>query len=169
MKKILVLFICINSFLFLGAQGTGGKDISELSGKKILGLFPSQVKGQSANKDKDKVFGPKKHIGVTVHRDYTSGKKKMTLTLVNRSPSVTTVNELITKTSASNSGKYTVADIKGYPALIQKVVSENNSPYLELLLPINNSLLILKGNDVTENDLITEARKINLEKIAENL
>lgn len=169
MKRLLVLIVCLISFSTLYAQPAKGKKISELTGKKVLGLFPTQMDGQGTNGDKDKVFGPQRKIGVTVHRDYTKGKKKMTLTLVNESPSVETVNKLITENQASNNGKYQVVDVNGYKALIQTSNSESNSPYLEMLLPIKTSLLVIKGNEITQDRLTREARKINIVKIAENL
>ncbi|ANE49268.1 hypothetical protein [Flavisolibacter tropicus] len=169
MKRILVLIICFGSFMTLCAQPAKGKKISENAGRKVLGLFPAQMNGQGTNSDKDKVFGPQRNIGVTVHRDYTKGSKKMTLTLINESPSLATVNKLIAQAGSSTNGKYQVVDVNGYKALIQSANSESNSLYLELLLPIKSSLLVLKGNDVTKDKLTNEARKINIAKIAENL
>lgn len=169
MKILLVLIICLISFVTLNAQPAKGKKISELTGNKILSFFPTQINGQFTNRDKDKVFGPQHKIGVTVHRDYTKENKKMTLTLINESPSVETVSKLIAQTGSSSNSKYQVVDVNGYKALIQSTNSESNSLYLELLLPIKSSLLILKGNDVTKDKLTNEARKINIQKIAENL
>lgn len=169
MKRLVVLIICLISFVMLYAQPAKGKKISELTGKKVLGLFPTQVNGQSTNSNKDKVFGPQNKIGVTVYRDYTKGNKKMNLTLINESLSVEMVSKLIAQTSSSNNSKYQVVDINGYKALIQSTNSESNSLYLELLLPIKTSLLVLKGTDVTKDKLASEARKINIAKIAENL
>lgn len=127
------------------------------------------MQNKDKNNERDKVYKGSGFIGVTVHRDYGKGADKVSLEVINQSPSVGIVNKLIAQTEASNSGTYRVTVVNGYKALIQKASSENNSLKLELLLPVNNSLITLKAVNVTEDQLISMANTIPLSSIVKYL
>ena len=165
MKKIILLAVLINGLLSLNAQQPGGKKISENTGNNILKLLPQKMQNKDKNNERDKVYKGKGFIGVTVHRDYGQGADKVYLELINESPSVALVNQLIAQNEANNTGKYRVALVNGYKALIQKSSSENNSIRLELLLPVNSTLISLKAANITEDELISMATTIPLSSI----
>jgi hypothetical protein len=165
MKKIILLAVLVNGLFCLNAQQPAGKKISENAGHSILNLLPQKMKTKDKNNDRDKVYKGQGFIGVTVHRDYGNGADKVYLEVINQSPSVGLVNKLIAQTEAANTGKYSLTVVNGYKALIQKSISESNSIKLELLLPVNNTLISLKATGVTEDELISMANTIPLSSI----
>jgi hypothetical protein len=169
MKRILLLAVLLNGLLCLNAQQPAGKEISENAGNSILKLLPNRMQNKDKNNERDKVYKKSGLIGVTVHRDYGKGKDKVYLEVINKSLSVDLVNKLIAQTEATNSGQYRVTVVNGYKALIQKSSSENNSVKLELLLPVNNTLITLKAADITEDQLISMASAIPLSSIVKYL
>lgn len=169
MKKIILLAVLVNGLLFLNAQQPTGKKISEITGNNILKLLPQKMQNKDKNNDRDKVHKGQGFIGVTVHRDYGNGADKVYLEVINQSPSVVTVNKLIAQTEATNTSQYRVTVVNGYKALIQKSNSEDNTVKMELLLPVNNTLISLKATGVTEDQLISMANTIPLSSIAQYL
>ena len=165
MRKIVMLCALCLTIVSLFAQKTNGK-IDAITGKKILDSLPANMQGKNLNTKNDKVWSPSGFIGVVVHRDYGT-ENKVTLEVINQSPSANKVSTIIAQ-PVSNAN-YTITQINGYKALVQTLKSEINKTGYELLLPINATLVTLRAFGYTQDQFLTMANNIPVAMIAQKV
>jgi hypothetical protein len=160
MKNIITL--CLFCFTIIASNAQSPK-IDKITGIEILKLLPTTMQGQNYNTTEDRVVGESDIVGVSVHRSYGAAQKKITLEVINYSPSVGNVNADLNKT---NPGKKTKTKVNGYKAIVQPFNGEAIKTGYELFIPLDNTTLImLKVFDYTINELISMAQGIPVSQI----
>lgn len=139
-------------------------------GKEVLKLFPDKLDTMSVNSKEDNVTGNVSFVGATIHRSYGVGEKKANIEIVNNSPLLGTLNAFMTSpllAGLGNDGKTKVVKIQGYKARLTK---EDNgdaaTPSYKLEIPFSNALVTLDVNNSSENEIVTIAGSLPLDKIA---
>jgi hypothetical protein len=139
-------------------------------GKEVIKLLPEKMDTLKANTNEDNVTGNVSFVGATIHREYGLGAKKATIEIVNNSPLLGTLNAFLTSpllAGLGNDGKSKVLKIQGYKSrLTNEDNSETNMPSYKLEIPLSNALISLSANNTSENEIVSFANSLPLEKIA---
>ncbi|MBX7125008.1 MAG: hypothetical protein K1X47_04900 [Cyclobacteriaceae bacterium] len=145
------------------------RDLDAAIGKQILTMLPSTLGSLTANTKDDNVTGAGAS-GLYVNRSYGTSPNQTTLNIINNSPIITSVNAFLSMPFIANSGdgRQKVVKVQGYKSLLNKNEnSDTGKTGYELQIPMNNTLLTLRSEDVSESDILAWANAIPLAKIAQ--
>lgn len=171
MKIILLLLGCCLAIPPLHGQ----KKIDVREGEEILSLLPEAAipktgkKQKEAKKSNDKVKDPKGFIGVIIHRDYGDYGEMIRVEVINESPSLPNINELLLSPLAKDPLKYLVTVIDGFNAVVQTLYREDGQVDYELLMPLSSSLLSVKSMGYSRDELLDFVNTIPVSQIAKKL
>jgi hypothetical protein len=165
MKKIFVLVPFLFAFFLLHAQ----KKFDVPTGQGILNQLPTKMNGKNFIKEKDKVRPAKGFLGTTVQRKYGDANQGVLVELINESPSLISVNNTLSNPSTLNPNKDVITNIDGFQALVQSVSREDGRIDYQVLIPIEATLLSVKGVGYTRDELIALARTIPVAAIAKKI
>lgn len=175
MKNIFLIIVFYFIVYSIDAQQSSGKKIDVATGKEILKMFPQKMQDQSAIDKNDKVVKSLGSVGVVVHRNYGTGRKVMSLEVINNSLSVTNVNAAIAKLPNNNQGpdnnsvQSKVIQINGYKGLMQPYWGEAIKSGYELLIPVGISLISFRAFEYTEDEFLNMSNTIPVATIAQKL
>ncbi|WP_256011074.1 hypothetical protein [Desertivirga xinjiangensis] len=141
-------------------------------GQNLLKSLPESVSGLALQADKDKVTSSGwGWAGLTIHREYLKDDKQLSMTIANNSVMMNAVNLYLTNGAyAQTTGgeqKWKQTKLKGNKAVIEY---DDSSGY-KLTVPLGqSSLVVFEGlNFATEQDLMTAASAIDIDKIKKTL
>lgn len=137
-------------------------------GKEVLKLLPAKVGDQSTVPVEDNVSGASGWVGVTIHRQYGTGDKQVELDILTNSPLIANINAILSMPFVANASDYKIIKVKNYKAMVQKNGADDKPEY-EIQLPLNNSLITLKGPGYTQDQMIQMANTLPVEAIAKML
>ncbi|MDQ6814556.1 MAG: hypothetical protein M3040_12520 [Bacteroidota bacterium] len=139
-------------------------------GKEVIKLLPPKLDTLSANVKEDNVMGNVTFVGATIHRSYGLGTKKADIEIVNNSPLLGTLNAFLTSPLLANlgsDGKSKVLKVQGFKSRLTKEDNSNtNTASYKLEIPLSNALITMSVNNTSENELMSFANALPLDKIA---
>jgi hypothetical protein len=139
-------------------------------GKEVLKLLPQNLDVLKVNTTEDNVTANVSFVGATIHRTYGAGDKKATIEIVNNSPLLGTLNAFLTSpllAGLGSNGNTKVLKIQGYKSRLTKEDSgDNGKPSYRLEIPFSNALVTMNVNNTNENEIVSFANTIPLEKVA---
>ena len=146
------------------------RELDIIAGKDILKLLPTKLEALPSNTPNDNVSGASGFAGIVIHRDYGSGDKTAAVDIIGNSPLMSSINAILSLPFVGNSGDQKVIKLEGYKALLQKNTdSQTNKTSYEIQLPINSSLLTLKADNSTEDEIKKFAASIPVAKLVKTL
>lgn len=165
MKRLLLLLPLCFVISALYAQ----KKFDVPTGQGILNQLPKKMKEKNYVKEKDKVRPAKGFLGTTVQRKYGDANQGGLVELINESPSLIYVNNTLSDPSTINPSKDLITTIDGFQALVQSVYREDGRIDYQVLIPIDATLLSVKGVGFTRDELIAFANTIPVAAIAKKI
>ncbi|WP_207429255.1 hypothetical protein [Pedobacter sp. SYSU D00535] len=130
------------------------QELDIMAGKEILKLLPAKLEALNSVTSNDNVSGASGFAGIVIHREYGAGEKKASIDIIGNSPLMASVNAILALPFVGAGGNQKVIKLEGYKALLEKSVdSETNKESYEIKLPLNSSLLTLKADGVTEEEI----------------
>ncbi|WP_256011073.1 hypothetical protein [Desertivirga xinjiangensis] len=146
------------------------QELDIIAGKDILKLLPPKLETLSSNTSNDNVSGTSGFAGIVIHRDYGSGEKTAAVDIIGNSPLMSSINAILSLPFVANSGDQKVIKLEGYKALLKKDTdSQTNKTSYEIQLPLNSSLLTLKADNATEDEIKKFAASIPVAKLLKTL
>ena len=144
--------------------------LDEAIAKEILKLLPTKLGSLDYKQKEDQLTGGSGGFagGLFVNRYFGNDPKTASIEIVNNSPYITSLNELLSMPmiGMGDSSQKSIK-IQGYKGILRKQTgSDDNKLSYELQLPFNNTLLTLKVADTTESEITQFANTIPLAKIA---
>ena len=141
-------------------------------GQKVLASLPESVVGLKKEAESDKVtsmgYG---WVGLTIHREYSSGNKQLSVDIANNSAWMSAVNAYLAggyaQQSSGGQQNWKQTKVKGYKAVIEY---GEGSGY-KLSVPIGqSSLIVWQGiNFATEQDMMNAANAFDIDGIKNKL
>jgi len=147
------------------------QELNIIAGKEVLKLLPAKLEALNSNPANDNVSGASGFAGVVIHRDYGTGAKTAVVDIIGNSPLMASINAILSLPFvASAGGNQKVIKLEGYKALLQKNTdTETNKISYEIQLPLNSSLLTLKAENSTEDEIKKFAASIPVSQLAKTL
>lgn len=135
--------------------------------KEVLKILPTKLETLNYNASADNVTGSSGFVGMFIHRDYGTDAKKASLEVISNSPLMASINAILSLPFAGTATGQKVVKISGYKALIQKETdSETNKNTFNLQLPLNSSLVTLKLENGTEDEVVKYANALPVTQLA---
>jgi hypothetical protein len=139
-------------------------------GNKVLKSLPEHVSGLSKRADADQVtstgYG---WVGLTIHREYSSGDQQLNVTIANNSAWMSAVNVYLSSGNYAITGEqnWKQTKVKGY----RGVIEYNDGSGYKLSVPIGqSSLVIWEGiNFASEQDMMNAASFFDIDGIKNKL
>lgn len=142
-------------------------------GQKVLASLPESVVGLKKEAEADKVtsmgYG---WVGLTIHREYSSGNKQLSVDIANNSAWMSAVNAYLAsggyaQQSSSGQQNWKQTKVKGYKGIIEY----NEGSGYKLSVPIGqSSLIVWQGiNFATEQDMMNAANAFDIDGIKNKL
>jgi hypothetical protein len=148
------------------------QELDMIAGKEVLKALPAKLESLQANTSHDNVTGASGFAGVVIHRDYGT-EKKAEIEVISNSPIISSLNAILSLpfVGAVSNGDQKVIKIDGYKALIQrhKPSEDNNKESFEVQIPLGSSLLSLKSETATQDEITKFAKSIPIAQIAKLL
>jgi hypothetical protein len=139
-------------------------------GKEVIKLLPEAMDTLKAIVKEDNVTGNVSFVGATIHRAYGAGAKKAQIEIVNNSPLLGTLNAFLTSpllAGLGSDGKSKVLKIQGFKSRLTKEDNTNGAlPAYNLEIPLSNALISLHVSNAGENEVLSFANSLPLDKIA---
>ncbi len=146
------------------------QELDIIAGKEVLKLLPAKLEALNSNPANDNVGGASGFAGVVIHRDYGTGAKTAEVDIIGNSPLMASINAILSLPFVASSGNQKVIKLEGYKALLQKNTdAETNKTTYEIQLPLNSSLLTLKAENSTEDEIRKFAASIPVSQLAKTL
>ncbi|MBS1489768.1 MAG: hypothetical protein JSS93_04530 [Bacteroidetes bacterium] len=147
-------------------------DLDRVIGKEILKLLPTTLNGMNYNAKDDNVtgMGGAAAAGLFVHRSFgTDPAKDASVDIINNSPVITSINAILSTPilgSMMRNENQKVIKVQGYKSLLDKNTdSQTGKTGYQLQVPMNNTLLTIKMDDCSEDQITNAAGQIPLQKI----
>lgn len=141
-------------------------------GQKVLASLPESVAGLKKETESDKVtsmgYG---WVGLTIHREYSSGNKQLSVDIANNSAWMSAVNAYLASggyaQQASGEQNWKQTKVKGYRGIIEY----NEGSGYKLSVPIGqSSLIVWQGiNFASEQDIMNTANAFDIDGIKNKL
>lgn len=141
-------------------------------GQKVLASLPESVMGLKKEAEADKVtsmgYG---WVGLTIHREYSSGNKQLSVDIANNSAWMSSVNAYLASggyaQQSSGQQNWKQTKVKGYKGIIEY----NEGSGYKLSVPIGqSSLIVWQGiNFATEQDMMNAANTFDIDGIKNKL
>ena len=132
--------------------------------KEVLKMLPQKLESLSANASADNVTGASGFAGMFIHREYAAGDKKASVEVISNSPLIASVNAILSLPFAGAASGQKVVRIAGYKALVQK--DDEAGKTFSLQLPLNSSLLTLRLENGTEDEVVRYAGTLPVAELA---
>jgi hypothetical protein len=144
------------------------REVDAAIAKEILKVLPIKMAALPANIKADNTTATGNSLGLFVQRSYGTGNKTATVDVVSNSPLITSLNALLAIPFVANAGdgSQKVVRIQGYKAILHKNQSGNGLLGYDLQVPLQNTLVTFKMDDIKEADMLQLADTLPLEKIA---
>jgi hypothetical protein len=139
-------------------------------GKEVLKLLPEKMDTLKVNANEDNVNGNVSFVGATIHRSYGMGPKKTEVEIVNNSPLLGTLNAFLTSpflAKMGGDGNSKVLKVQGYKGRLTKEQNmDANTASYKLEIPLSNALITIDAKNSSENEIVTFANSLPMDKIA---
>ena len=146
------------------------QELDIMAGKEIMKMLPVKLESLNLNPSNDNVGGASGFAGVIIHRDYGSNGKMASIDIIGNSPLMSSVNALLSLPFIAATANQKVIKLQGYKALLQKTTdTETNQVTYEVQVPINSSLLTLKSEKATEEEMMKYAASLPVAELAKTL
>ena len=146
------------------------QELDIMAGKEVLKMLPLKLESLNSNTTNDNVSGASGFAGIVIHREYGSGEKTAAVDIIGNSPLMSSINAILALPFVANNGNQKVIKLEGYKALLQKNTdSETNKTSYEIQLPLNSSLLTLKAENATEDEIKKFASSIPVAQLVKTL
>ncbi|MFN6090280.1 MAG: hypothetical protein ACK47E_16155 [Cyclobacteriaceae bacterium] len=147
-------------------------DLDIVIGKEIIKLLPTKVASLNYNAKEDNVTGGSGTVtGLFVERRYGAETKTATINVFNNSPEMSSINTILSMPligGMMRDENQKVIKIQGYKSLLNKIVdSDTGKTNYELQVQMNNTLLTVKMDDTSEQEIAAVANGLQLSKIAQ--
>jgi hypothetical protein len=144
--------------------------LDEAIAKEILKMLPTKLGAMDYKPKEDQLTGGSSGYagGLFVNRFFGNDPKTASIEIVNNSPFITSINAFLNMPmiGMGDSDQKSIK-VQGYKGILRKQVgTDDNKLNFELQIPFNNTLLTLKVNDTTENEITQFADAIPLSKLA---
>lgn len=147
------------------------RDLDMAIGREVLKLLPAKVGSLAANDKEDNVTGTGSYVGLYVSRQYGADPKKGAIEIINNSPLINSLNAILSMPvigGMMRDENQKIIRVQGYKSILTKQVNtETGKTNYELQIPMNNTLLTIKIDDTTENEITAAANAIPLAKIVQ--
>ena len=143
------------------------QELDVLTGKEALKLLPVKLGALTSNAANDNVTGNSGFAGIMIQRDYGTGDKTAEIQIIGNSPLMASINAILSLPFGNSNGNQRTIRLDGYKALLQKHTdSENSKVSYEIQVPLNSSLLTLKANGLSEEEVQKLAAGIPISQLA---
>lgn len=143
------------------------QELDVLTGKEALKLLPVKLGALTSNAANDNVTGNSGFAGIMIQRDYGTGDKTAEIQIIGNSPLMASINAILSLPFGNSNGNQRTIRLDGYKALLQKHTdSENSKVSYEIQVPLNSSLLTLKANGLSEEEVQKLAAAIPIRQLA---
>lgn len=143
------------------------QELDVLTGKEALKLLPVKLGALTSNAANDNVTGNSGFAGIMIQRDYGTGDKTAEIQIIGNSPLMASINAILSLPFGNSNGNQRTIRLDGYKALLQKHTdSENSKVSYEIQVPLNSSLLTLKANGLSEEEVQKLAAAIPISQLA---
>lgn len=132
--------------------------------KEVLKILPTKLETLNYNASSDNVTGTSGFAGMFIHREYGTADKKASVEVISNSPLMASVNAILSLPFAGAATGQKVVKIAGYKALVQK--DDETGKAYNLQLPLNSSLLTVKLENGTEEEVIKYANALPVAELA---
>jgi hypothetical protein len=144
------------------------QEIDMIVGKEVLKLLPEKMNDMAATTSNDQVSANVGFVGATVHRGYgTTGSQ---VEIISNSPLITSLNAFLNMPFVGGMMRNSttkVVKIQGYKSRLEKQSdNENGKPNYQLQIPFKSALITITANGMDENNVMSFANSIPLDKIA---
>jgi hypothetical protein len=144
------------------------QEIDMIVGKEVLKLLPEKMNDMAATISNDQVSANVGFVGATVHRGYgTTGSQ---VEIISNSPLITSLNAFLNMPFVGGMMRNSttkVVKIQGYKSRLEKQSdNENGKPNYQLQIPFKSALITITANGMDENNVMSFANSIPLDKIA---
>jgi len=145
------------------------RDLDMAIGKEILKLLPTKAGALSMVEKEDNVSGTGSYVGLYVNRHYGADPKRASIEIMNNSPIINSLTAILSMPVLGGMRRdenQKIIKIQGYKSILNKQVNtDTGKTNYELQIPMNNTLLTVKMDDISEGDITTVANGIPLAKI----
>ena len=146
------------------------QELDILAGKDILKLLPTKFDVLEVNAASDNITGNSGFAGVMINREYGAGEKTAEIQIIGNSPLLGSINALLSLPFINAAGNQKSIKLNGYKGLLQKNTdTETNKVSYEIQVPLNSSLLTIRSNGFSEDELQKIASKLPISEIAKLL
>lgn len=132
--------------------------------KEVLKILPTKLDALDYVAASDNVTGTSGLAGMFIHREYGNSTKKASVEVISNSPLMASINAILSLPFAGAATGQKVVKISGYKALVQKE-SETGNTY-NLQLPLNSSLVTVKIENGSEDEVIKYANALPVTELA---
>ena len=133
-------------------------------------MLPEKLETLNSNISNDNVGGASGFAGIVIHRDYGTGDKTASIDIIGNSPLMGSINAILSLPFVASGGNQKVIKLQGYKALLQKNTdTETNKITYELQVPLNSSLLTLKADKATEDEIMKYAATLPVAQLAKTI
>lgn len=196
MKKIILFMLAGMGFLSLSAQDfdkniatarneyTSGnlqesrfameqilRDLDMAIGKEILKLLPTKMAALNYVEKEDNLTGTGAYTGLYVQRHYGADPKRGSIEIINNSALINSINAILSMPvigGMMRDENQKIVRIQGYKSILNKNLnSDSGKTNYELQIPMNNTLLTVRMDDTTEEEITNVANSIPLSKIVQ--
>ena len=144
------------------------QEIDMIVGKEVLKLLPEKMNDMAATISNDQVSANVGFVGATVHRGY--GTLGSQVEIISNSPLITSLNAFLNMPFVGGMMRNSttkVVKIQGYKSRLEKQSdNENGKPNYQLQIPFKSALITITANGMDENNVMSFANSIPLDKIA---
>lgn len=148
------------------------RDLDIAIGKEILKMLPTQAGALKFNEKSDNLTGGSGYGGgLFVHRSYGADAKTASIEIINNSPLINSIQSILTMPVLGGMVRdenQKQVKIQGYKSLLNRNVnSDTGKTNYELQVPMNNTLLTVRMDDTTEQEITAFANTIPMQKIVD--
>ena len=144
------------------------QEIDMVVGKEVLKLLPESMNGENAASGNDQVTANVGFVGATIHRAY--GDSGSQVEIISNSPLIATLNTFLNMPLVGGlmrNSTTKVIKVQGYKSRLEKQGDNaNGKPNYQLQIPFKSALVSITANGMDENNIISFANSIALDKIA---
>lgn len=146
------------------------RDLDIAIGKEILKLLPTEAGTLKFNEKSDNLTGGAGYGGgLYVQRSYGADARTASIEIINNSPLINSIQAILTMPLLGGMARdenQKQIKVQGYKSLLNRQVnSETGKTNYELQIPMNNTLLTVRMDDTTEQEITSFANGIALDKI----
>jgi len=139
--------------------------IQQKKGGSIKSLLPAPLKGWKAQDARSETAGAAFGAGISVEREYNKGSSSVTIQIVADSPMLQGLMMMFSNPMFAQSDGGKLQKISGQKAIIKYDTAYKNGEIQVIVA--NRFLVTIRGDDVSEENIIDYAKALDYKKIAE--